>query len=168
MENMAPTVDAGMINADSQATTTSAHSPTRPAYHSSPILEKETLEISDRPETTLPEEEVEMSGIDQTAMEAPSPLPTNRTGQSQFGADHRSASSAGDCAMSGEASFGNDTDNVCLEDSQDSTLSEYSRCIRMEAFDAMLRQVNGGVATEITLLSTRGDHASVELELGES
>jgi len=166
---MAPTVDAGIINANSQATTTSAHSPTLPAYHSSPILGEKALNLSDRSGAKLPEEEVEMSRINETTREATSPLPPNPTGQPQFGADHKSTNfSAEDSAMSDESAYIHEADDVSLEDSQDSTLSEYSRCVRIEAFDAMLRQVNGGVPTEITLLSTRDNHSNLELELGES
>jgi hypothetical protein len=169
MEKMAPTVDAGIINADSQATATSAHSPALPAYHGSLILKKGNLKISETLRAMPPGEEAEMTGIDQTAREAASPLPPNRTGQPQFGADDWPTTfPAEDSAMSNGFAYIHEADDSCLEDSQDSALSEYSRCIRKEAFDAMLRQVNGGVPTEITLLSTRDNHFKPELELGES
>ena len=66
-----------------------------------------------------------------------------------------------------ESSYVDGIYDVCLEDSQDPSLSDYSRYIRTQAFDTMLQNADGEARVEISLLSTTGNHSTLEPDLGE-
>lgn len=58
-------------------------------------------------------------------------------------------------------------DDVFMQDSQDSSISEYALEIRHNAFHAILQNIATNAGHQICLLSTRGNHSTLEIDLGE-
>jgi len=58
-------------------------------------------------------------------------------------------------------------DDIFIQDSQDSNISEYALEIRQNAFQAILQNLATNAGHEISLLSTRDNHSTVEFDLGE-
>ncbi|KAK0629044.1 beta-lactamase-like protein [Bombardia bombarda] len=58
-------------------------------------------------------------------------------------------------------------DSTCIEDSQDSILSEQSFETRMNAFQAMLDIAQNNIGAQICLLSTTDNHTELDQDLGE-
>jgi len=168
MDQLRLTVDASIINAASQATTESALSPVHHARLRSPVLEAVALEPPDREGTMISQDEVETTEVDQAIGEHTPTLPLNGTQLSPHGAGNRlTAFPFTNSLVTDESSYADEIYDVCLEDSQDSSLSDYSRCIRTQAFDIMLQNADGEAGVEISLLSTTGNHSTLEPDLGE-